>query len=99
MKALSSVRGGVLLSVRAVPRASRNAVCVEQDGTIRVRLQAPPVEGKANDALARFLAGELGIPRRRVEIVAGEKGRNKRVLITGLDAATIASRLGLQQAD
>jgi len=84
---------GVVINVRVTPRATRNEICGEQAGAVRIRLQAPPVEGKANNALLRFLAAQLGIPRRRITVVAGEKGRNKRVLIAGLDAKAVVARL------
>lgn len=93
MNALTATPKGVSLRVRVTPRASRNEISGEQGNVIRIRLQAPPVEGKANDALVRFLAGKLHIPRRRITLVSGEKGREKRVLIAGLNIETVAARL------
>jgi len=93
MKAIAPSRGGVVLTVRVTPRASRNEVAGEHDGAIRIRLQAPPVEGKANEALVRFLAGTLDVPRRSVSIISGDKARTKLVLIAGLDAGAVAARL------
>lgn len=76
--------GNVLLNVRVVPRASRNEISGELDGALKIRLQASPVEGKANKALVKFLSECLGVSRSSVEILSGESGRNKRVLVRGI---------------
>jgi uncharacterized protein len=60
---------------------------------VLIRLAAPPVEGAANEALVAFLSEALGLPRRSVTIVSGDKSRNKRVRIEGLDQATARERL------
>ena len=58
-----------------------------------IRLAAPPVEGAANDALVAFLSDRLGLPRRSITILSGEKSRDKRVRIEGLDEAAARERL------
>ncbi len=60
---------------------------------VLIRLAAPPIEGAANEALVSFLADALGVPRRGITIVSGEKSRDKRVRIDGLDEATARERL------
>lgn len=65
------------LNVRVQPRASRNEFAGVQAGVLRIRLQAPPVDGAANDALIEFFADELGVARRMVRIVSGFGSRNK----------------------
>jgi uncharacterized protein (TIGR00251 family) len=75
---------GVLLPVRAVPRASKNEIQGVQGDALKVRLQAPPVDGKANEALIRFLSDVLDIPRSQIAVASGETGRNKAVLIGGI---------------
>ncbi len=87
----------VTIEVRVVPRASRDAVAGFAGRAVRVRLTAPPLENRANEALVRFLAQTLDVPRSRVEIVAGSKGRNKIVRIAGLSRAEVFARLRLQQ--
>ena len=62
---------------------------------IRLRLTAPPVHGAANDALVRFLAGLLEVPRSAVELVAGHTGRSKLVDVNGITPGEAARRLGL----
>jgi uncharacterized protein (TIGR00251 family) len=65
----------------------------ERGGAMLIRLAAPPVDGAANAALVAFLADALGVPRRDVAIVAGEKSRDKRVQIAGLDEPAVRARL------
>jgi uncharacterized protein (TIGR00251 family) len=79
------VRGGeVLFLVRVQPRASRDAIEGEHAGALKVRLTAPPVDDRANEALVRLLAERLNVPRSAVRIVSGEKSRTKRVAVAGL---------------
>jgi uncharacterized protein len=81
---------GIVINVRVVPRASRNEVAGVQGDALRIRLQAPPVEGKANAALVRFLAECLGVRPGNITILSGEKGRTKRVLVSGTAAERVA---------
>ena len=69
--------GVIRFEVRVQPRASRTEFAGNKEGILRVRLQAPPVDGAANEALVDFIADELGVPRRRVRIVSGFGSRNK----------------------
>ena len=86
---------GAVLLVRVVPRADRNAIQGVQAGALRVRLQAPPVDNRANELLLRVLADALDLPRSAVRLLAGEKGRTKRLLARGLSAATARQKLGI----
>ena len=65
------------IKVRVQPRASSNEIVEYREGVLRVRLQAPPVDGAANEGLVSFLADELGVPRWQVRIVSGFGSRNK----------------------
>jgi uncharacterized protein (TIGR00251 family) len=85
---------GLTLRVRVQPRASRDAFAGEREGALVVRLTAPPVEGAANDALARVLGKALGVAPSAVQVVTGTSGRNKVVSVAGVDAATARKRLG-----
>jgi uncharacterized protein (TIGR00251 family) len=71
------------------PRAARDAILGLRDGVVRVRVTAPPVDGKANQALVRLLARSLGVPPSAVAILRGGTGRDKLVRIVGLDVATL----------
>lgn len=84
---------GTLLSVRLVPRASRNEVAGVQDGALRVRVNAPPVEGRANAALLNFLAVRLGVRSRDLSIGVGERSRLKTVHVGTLKPTAVAARL------
>lgn len=84
---------GTQLPVRVKPRASRTQVDGVTDGALRVRLAAPPVEGAANRALTEFLADLLRLPKRDVDIIAGERGRQKTVLLRSLTPADVRERL------
>lgn len=72
------------ISVRVQPRASKNEVRPQADGSFKVRLTAPPVDGAANEALIRFLADALGVAKSAVEIVSGQTSRDKVVRVTGV---------------
>jgi len=85
------------LSVRVVPRSSREGVAGYEGGVVRIRLNAPPVEGRANDALLRFLARALGVSRAQVALVSGGTGRNKIVRIDGITRTEALDALGLPQ--
>ncbi|MCB2187749.1 MAG: YggU family protein [Deltaproteobacteria bacterium] len=87
--------GGLSFPVRVIPRASRNQIAGLEEGALKVRLTAPPVEGAANQALVKFLAKSLGLSRAQVRLVAGEKSRHKRLWVEGLSAAELTRRLGL----
>jgi uncharacterized protein (TIGR00251 family) len=75
----------VRFSVRVQPRASRSEVCGSFNGALRVRLQAPPVDGAANEALVSLLADALGVTRRQVRILAGAASRSKVVEVDGVE--------------
>ncbi len=84
---------GTAVAVRVVPRAKRTAVAGVQGGTLRVRVAAPPAEGRANAALTAHLAGLLGLRDRDVRVTAGARGRTKTVHVAGLAPRDVAERL------
>lgn len=85
---------GSALAVRVTPRASRNEIVeVLEDGTIKVRLAAPPADNEANEALINFLSEILGVPKTKLDIVAGEVGRDKLVSIVDMDVETAHQRI------
>ncbi len=85
---------GAALAVRVVPRASRTKISeVMNDGTIKIHLAAPPVDGEANEKLIEFLAEILHVPKTRIEIVAGQSGRDKLISILDMDATTAHKRI------
>ena len=95
MSWIKSVSEGAILNVRVVPRAGRNQIQGVLGDALKVRLQAPPVEGRANRALVEFLAEQLDISSTRVRLVAGSSSRNKRILVAGVDEVTLRRKLGI----
>jgi uncharacterized protein (TIGR00251 family) len=81
--------GVISFCVRVQPRASRDEVSGEWQEGLRIRLTAPPVDDRANEALRRFLAACLKVPSSAVRIAAGEHSRTKRVEVRGVTAAAV----------
>lgn len=85
---------GSALALRITPRSSRNQIAgVLNDGTVKVHLAADPADDTLNTELIAFLAEVLGVPKSRVEIVAGESGRDKLVSILDMDTETAHQRI------
>ncbi len=85
---------GVRLRIRVQPRASRTELAGLHGDALKIRLSAPPVDGAANDALIRFLADALGVPRAAVEVAAGHASRSKTVRVTGVSVERAEALLG-----
>ena len=83
--------GTVIFSVRVQPRASREEIAGDMGGAMKVRLRAPAVEDRANEALVEFLAQLLKTPRSAVRILGGERSRTKRLEIRGVTQQQILS--------
>ena len=91
---LHSGQRGSALAVRITPRASRNQIVgVLSDGTVKVHLASEPADEVLNVELVGYLAEVLGVPRARVEVVAGENGRDKLVSILDMDVETAHQRV------
>jgi len=90
---ITEAESGVTFVVRVVPRASRDEIVGIHGDALKVRLTAPPVEGRANEALVAFLAQRLGVRKSQVEIIAGATSRRKMIRITGLLAQEMEERL------
>jgi uncharacterized protein (TIGR00251 family) len=95
MSWIQPATGGCVVNVRIIPRASKNRIQGVLGDALKIRLQAPPVDGKANDALVRFLADTLSLPVRNISLLSGETSRNKRVLLGGLDEVKARARLNV----
>jgi uncharacterized protein (TIGR00251 family) len=81
------------LAIKAIPNAPRSEIVGWLGDTLKVKLHAPPVEGRANDALCEFLAQTLGLPRRAVTLLRGDTSRQKLVRIDGVTPAELRTRL------
>jgi uncharacterized protein len=83
----------VHFNVRVQPRASRDEVCGVMDGALKIRLTAPAVENRANEALQEFLAALLKTPKSAVRILSGERSRTKRIAIDGVTRQQVQALL------
>lgn len=84
---------GCVLSIHVQPGARGAGVVGEHGDALKIRIDSPPIEGRANQALIAFLASRLGLAKGAVTLLAGESSRRKRVLVTGLPAADLLQRL------
>lgn len=84
------------LELKIIPNAPRNEIVGWLGVALKVKVHAPALEGRANEELLDFLAAELGVPRRSVTLLRGEKSRQKVVRLDGLDTATVRARLANQ---
>lgn len=83
------------LELKVIPNAPRNEIVGWLGAALKVKVHAPALEGRANDELLDFLAASLGLPRRDLTLLRGDKSRQKLVRITGLDEAGLRTRLSL----
>ena len=95
MNWITATKTGVMLSVHACPRAAQDQVQGLYGDAVKIRLRAPPADGKANDALITFLSRILDVSVRHLIIVVGRSSRRKRVAIAGVTEAVVQARLGL----
>jgi uncharacterized protein (TIGR00251 family) len=87
-------RRGIALAIRVIPRAKTDEVSeIMADGTIKIRLKAPPVEGKANQALVKLLSKVLEVPQNTIEIIGGETRRNKLVAVLDVDPVAVQAKI------
>lgn len=89
---IASTPQGVVIDIRVIPRAGRSGLAGTRDGALLVRLQAPPVEGAANAELIEVLSDALGVAKRNITIVAGERSRLKRVRVEGVTAEFVKNK-------
>ena len=85
---------GAVIRVKVLPRSSKTEISGKADGVYRIKLTAPPVDGKANKALINFLAKKTGLPKKIFEIVSGEHSRNKIIRIHNVTSEDVMKSLG-----
>jgi hypothetical protein len=86
-------RGGALIAVKVIARASKSGIAGIRDGALLVRLNAAPVDGAANAELLEVLASALGVPTRAITLTSGETSRRKTLQVSGLTAAAVLMKL------
>ncbi|RMG76065.1 MAG: DUF167 domain-containing protein [Chloroflexi bacterium] len=98
---ITDAKGGVAFTVRCVTRSARTeAAGIQEDGTIKVRLQASPAGSpEANQELIRFLASVLGVEESHIEIVAGADGRDKLVSVEGITTDDVNDKISQFQEE
>jgi len=84
----------ILVRVHAQPRAARNAVAGIHDGALKLRITAPPVEGKANALIVEILAKMFRVPKTAVSLVSGPQSKHKRFRIAGIDLPAALATVG-----
>ena len=84
MQALTAADNGVYISLHIQPGAKREAVAGLFGTSLKIALNAPPVDGKANAALLKFLSTKLGVAKRQIELCSGAASREKRVFVSGM---------------
>lgn len=87
---------GVTISVKAVPGAKRDEIVGLLGERLKVRVSAPPEDGRANRAVCRLVAGALGLPGSAVSVVRGQSNPEKTLRAEGIDLATAVARLGVR---
>lgn len=90
---LRATGADVVLALHIQPGAKKTEVAGQHGDALKIRLAAPPVDGKANDCLIDFLAGRLGVPKAHVVLEAGATSRAKRVRVVAIAAEAIVDRL------
>jgi hypothetical protein len=90
---LKESKKGLTIDIQVIPHASRAEIAGEQDGAFKVKVTAPPVEGAANDACIKLLAGELKLKKSQMEIFSGAKSRRKTVLIKNISRAELEKKI------
>ena len=91
--AIRSDGADTLIACHVQPGASRSAVIGAYDGRVKIAIQSPPVDGRANAALLDFLRRKLDVPKSRIELVRGQTDRRKTVRILGMEAAAVRAEL------
>lgn len=93
---IETTKGGVRLHLFIQPKSSKNEVVGSHNGLLKIKITAPPVDGKANECLIEFLSDVFDIPKRDITIIRGETGRNKTVELSGLTEEAVKTKLNLK---
>ncbi|MBN1365828.1 MAG: YggU family protein [Syntrophaceae bacterium] len=90
---LKESKKGLTFDIQVTPNASRAGIAGEQDGALKLKVAAPPVEGAANDACIKLLASELKLKKSQMEIFSGSKSRKKTVMVKNLSRAELEKKI------
>jgi len=90
---IKEYKNGVIIKVRVIPRSAKSALVGERGDSLVIKLTSPPVEGRANRELVKFLGKRLRIAPTSITLLTGESSREKTLLLSGLDADAVRNRL------
>jgi uncharacterized protein len=93
MVRLRDSKRGLTFDIQVIPHASRAEIAGVQEGALKVKVTAPPVEGAANEACIKLLARELGLKKSQMEISSGVKSRKKTVMIKDISKAELETKI------
>ena len=93
MISLKESKKGLTFDIQVIPHASRAEIVGMQDGVLKIKVTAPPVEGAANEACIKLLAKELGLKKSQMEISSGAKSRKKTVMIKDISKAELETKI------
>jgi len=93
MEWMNEISDGIDVRVRAVPRASKNEIQGLYDNALKIRLTTPPVDGKANQALVKFISKKLNLSKSHIQLIQGATSRQKTLRITGLTKEQFLKRI------
>lgn len=94
MLKLNEKDGAVTIRIKVQPRAPRTEIVGEHDGAIKLRVAAPPIDGRANEECRRFLAKLFEVSATSVEIISGDSSRDKVIRISNISARRVLEALG-----
>ena len=84
MLQINEMAGGIRLEIKVQPRSARNSIAGEQDGRLKIKITAPPVEGEANKMLIEYLAQLCKLPKRNITIIKGDSSTYKLIELRGI---------------
>jgi hypothetical protein len=93
MVLLRESKNGLSFDIQVIPHASRAGIVGAQEGALKIKVTAPPVEGAANEACIKLLAKELGLKKSQIEIFSGAKSRKKTVMIKDISKAELETKI------
>ncbi len=90
---IKQLPGGVQISLHVLPNAPKSQIIGEHNGALKIKIKAPPVDGKANEAIVEFFSRLLKVSKSSIEILKGDKSKAKKILIHGLTVEVVQSHL------
>ena len=84
----------VTINIRVIPKSSRNEIIKEEGGLYKVKVTSPPVDGKANKAVISLLSKKIRVSKGNIEIISGEKSRDKKIRIHGISEDEFSELIG-----